>query len=91
MSHTLLHAQIEDFISGGGGGVGGGGWSRPDGQNTVWTFFLLFLVLSLFYSLQRASNGFITEKNILSKDQRGSNIFQGGSNFFHAGPNYNFY
>ena len=37
---------------------GGGGGSRPDGQKTVWT---MFLVINLFYSLQSGSNGFITE------------------------------
>ena len=35
-----------------------GGGSRPDGQKTVWT---MFLVINLFYSLQSGSNGFITE------------------------------
>ena len=52
-----VHARIQEFLSGGRGGGGGG--SRPDGQKTVWTMF--FLVLNLFYSLQRGSNGFITE------------------------------
>ena len=39
-----------------------------------------YLVLSLFYILQRGSNGFIAEKTILilTKDQEGSIIFQGG-------------
>ena len=39
-------------------------------------FFCLFflLVLNLFYSLQRGSNGFITEKIILFKGSRGSNF-----------------
>ena len=42
-----------------------------------------YLVLSLFYSLQRGSTGFIAEKTILilyqgSRGQRGSIIFQGG-------------
>ena len=42
--------------------------------------FLSYLVLSLFYSLQRGSNGFIAEKTILIliKDPEGSIIFQGG-------------
>ena len=44
----------------GGGGGGGGGGSWPNGQKTVWTMGF-FLVLNLFYSLQRGSNGFITE------------------------------
>ena len=81
MSHTFLHERIQDFISGGGWG------SRPDGQKKVWTSFL---VLNLFYSLQRASNGFITENTILSKDPEGVQHFPGGSNFFHRGPNANF-
>ena len=45
-----------------------------------------FLILNLFYSLQRASNGFITDKTILSKDPEGVQHFPGGgggSNFFH--------
>ena len=50
--------------------------SRPDVQKTVWTTFCF--VLNLFYSLQRASNGFITEKTILSKDPEGVQHFQGG-------------
>ena len=40
-----------------------------------------YLVLSLFYSLQRGSNGFIAEKTIylyFTKDPEGSIIFQGG-------------
>ena len=61
-----VHARIQEFLSGGRGGGGGG--SRPDGQKTVWTMF--FLVINLFYSLQRGSNGFITE------GRRGSNFFQ---------------
>ena len=53
------------------------GGPRPDVQKTVWTTFI-FSVLNLFYSLQRASNGFITEKTILSKDQEGVQHFTGG-------------
>ena len=66
-----VHAQIQDFLSGGGGGGG----SRPDGQKTVWTMF--FLVINLFYNLQSGSNGFITE------GRRGSNFFQGVSKETH--------
>ena len=74
MLHTLLHAGIQDFISGGGGGPGlmARKLSGP---------FFCFLVLNLFYSLQRASNGFITEKTILSNDPEGVQHFPGGSNF----------
>ena len=46
----------------------------------------LYLVLSLFYTLQRGSNGFIAEKTILilSKDPEKSIIFQGGGvSIFH--------
>ena len=48
-----------------------------------------YLVLSLFYSLQRGSNGFIAEKTILILYQRsrGVHYFPGGgvSNFFQGG------
>ena len=37
----------------------------------------VFLVLGLFYSLQRWSNGFIAERTILSKGSRGG----GGATF----------
>ena len=57
--------RIRNFIQGGGGG------SRSDGLKTVWTtlfflffFALFFIALNLFYSKQRESNGFITEKTI---------------------------
>ena len=56
---------------------GGGGGSlmarKQPGQR-----FLFLLVLNLFYSLQRRSNGFITEKTILFKGSRGSNFSGGG-------------
>ena len=69
-------------------------------------FCQFYLVLSLFYSLKRVSNGFIAEKTILIlyKGSRGGPLFSGGgvSNFFPAGgggggggegggPNANFY
>ena len=40
----------------------------------------LYLVLSLFYSLKRGSNGFIAEKTILIlyKGSRGGPLFSGG-------------
>ena len=51
--------------------------------------------LSLFYSLQRGSNGFIAEKTILILYQgsRGGPLFSRGvSNFFQeGGPNANFF
>ena len=42
--------------------------------------FLSYLVLSLFYSLQKGSNGFISEKIILilDKGSRGGPLFSGG-------------
>ena len=58
-------------------------------------FCQFYLVLSLFYSLQRGSNGFIAEKTILILYQgsRGGPLFSGGrvSNFFQGegGPNAN--
>ena len=57
-------------------------------------FCQFYLVLSLFYSLQRGSNGFIAEKTILILYQgsRGVHYFPGGcvSNFFKGGgPNAN--
>ena len=37
-----------------------------------------YLVLSLFYSLQRGSNVFIVEKTILYQGSRGGPLFSGG-------------
>ena len=62
-------------------------------------FCQFYLVLSLFYSLKRDSDGFIAEKTILIlyKGSRGGPLFSGGggvSNFFFrggGGPNDNFY
>ena len=57
----LMHAQNQEILP---------GWSRPDCQKTVWTtLFFFLLVLNLFYSLQRVSIGFITEKTIFSTVQ----------------------
>ena len=72
----------------------GGGGPAPTSRQRFFCLFLFVLVLNLFYSLQRASNGFITEKTILSKDPEGVYHFPGGANFFHGGgggPNANFY
>ena len=47
-----------------------------------------YLVLSLFYSLQRGSIGFIAEKTIYSyftKDPEGSIIFEGAVKLFPGG------
>ena len=63
-------------------------------------FCQFYLVLSLFYSLQRGSNGFVAEKTILILDQgsRGGPLFSRGggggvvSNFFQGGgSNANFF
>ena len=53
-----------------------------------------YLVLSLFYSLQRGSNGFIAEKTILIVYQgsRGGPLFSsGGGGGGAGGPNANFF
>ena len=58
---------------------GGGGGSLTARKQPGQRFFVCFLlVLNLFYSLQRGSNGFITEKTILFKGSRGSNFSGGG-------------
>ena len=60
-------------------------------------FCQFYLVLSLFYSLQRGSNGFIAEKTLLILYQgcKGVHYFPGGggvSNFFQGGgPNASFF
>ena len=59
-------------------------------------FCQFYLVLRLFYSLKRDSNGFIAEKTILIlyKGSRGGPLFSGGggvSNLFQGGLNANFY
>ena len=52
-------------------------------------FCQFYLVLSLFYSLERGSNGFIAEKTILIlyKGSRGGPLFPegGGPTFFQGG------
>ena len=60
------------------------------------SFCQFYLVLILFYSLKRGSNGFIAEKTILMlyKGSRGGPLFSGGGGcltFFQGGPNANFY
>ena len=58
-------------------------------------FCQFYLILSLFYSLQRGSNDFIAEKNILILYQgsRGAPLFSRGCPTFsrEGGPNANFY
>ena len=57
-------------------------------------FCLVYLVLSLFYSLKRGSNGFIAEKTILILYQgsRGGPLYsRGGPTFSRGeGPNANY-
>ena len=53
-------------------------------------FYQFYLVLSLFYSLKRGSNGFIAMKTtlILYQGSRGGPLFSGGggvSKFFQGG------
>ena len=81
------HLRIQDFLSGGGGS------RKQPGQRCL---CFVFLVLNLFYSLQRGvgSNDFITEKTILFQGSRGGPTFSMGSNFFArggGGPNASFY
>ena len=90
MSHTdmlQLHFISCRGVSGAGGNMRG---SRDFCQS--------YLVLSLFYSLQRESNGFIAEKTILILYQgsRGGPLFSrgGGVKLFPGGggcPNANFF
>ena len=59
-------------------------------------FCQFYLVLSLFYSLKRGSNGFIADKTllILYQGSKGGPLFSrgGGSNFFQGGgPNASFF
>ena len=59
-------------------------------------FCQFYVILSLFYSLQRGPNGFIAEKTllILSQGSRGGPLFSRGggvSYLFQGGPNANFY
>ena len=57
-------------------------------------FFGGFLVLSLFYSLQKGSNGcpmvLMWWKLFFPKDPEGVQHFRGGSKFFQGGPKANF-
>ena len=61
--------------------------SRPDGQKTAWTtfFFIIFSILSVFYTLQRGSNYFIAEKTILFQGSRGGPTFSGRGPTFSRG------
>ena len=69
-----------------------GGWVQAQRrESSLENLFLrlIFLVLNLLNSLQRGSNGLITEKTMLFQGIRGGfNIFRGGGG---GGPNANFY
>ena len=66
---------------------GGGGPGPTVRKQSGQRFFCIFLVLSVFYSLQRGSNGFIIEKTILYQGRGGPTFSRGGggSNFFPGG------
>ena len=70
---------------GGGGGGGGGGGRGPTARKQS----VFFLVLNLFYSLQRGSNDFITEGGP-AFSKRGVKLLPGGGGG-GGGPNANFY
>ena len=78
MSHKLLHAPIQDFIFRGGG-------SRPDGQRTVWTFFLFLFRPQHILQFTEGIQWFYNRENYIFDGSRGGQTFQGGSNFFHCG------
>ena len=70
------------FFSGGGGGPG------PTTRKQCGHRFLLFF--NLFYSLQRGSNGFMTEKTILFQLLRERLTFSRRVQLFPGGPNVDF-
>ena len=83
-------ADPGSFVSRGGVGVPGSTAPKKNSLDNV------FLVLSLFYSLQRWSNGFIAERTILSKGSRGGPTFSSEVQLFPGGGgggnlNANFY
>ena len=65
----------------------GGGQGPTARKRSGQRFFVVFVILNLFYSLQRGSNSVITEKTILFQGSRGVQHCQGGG----GGPNANFY
>ena len=56
-------------------GGGGGGGSLTARKRPGQRFFCFLLVLNLFYSLHRGSNGFITEKNYTFQRIEGVQLF----------------
>ena len=83
----IFNARIQEYLSGGGGG---GSFQARQPENSLdVVFFLLFFSphSTLFYSLHRGSNGFITEENYTFPRIQG-----GGGHFFPGrggGPNVN--
>ena len=66
------------------------GRSRSDCQKTALTFFFFFLVLNLFYSLQRGSSGLSVV--LFQRNLYFSKIPVGGPTFSRVGgPNADFY
>ena len=67
-------------------GGGGGGGSRPNCQktarSTLFSFFLVQLILQFYIGLS------IVENYNFPGFQRGSNIFQGWSTIFQGGPTF---
>ena len=80
---VIVHARIKEFLSGGSRS------DRPENSMDISFFLLLFfLVLNLFYSLQRGPIilFYYRENYTFLRIQRGFNIFhEGGSNFFQGG------
>ena len=74
-----IHACVDPGIP-----VRGGGGPSPTGRKQPGQRFVFVLVLNLFYSLQRESNGFITEKTILFQGSRGVQHFPEGG----GGPTF---
>ena len=78
VSHTDMLQPHFISCRGASGGGGGGGGRRQHAR--IQEFLSVYLVLSLIYSLQRGSNGFIAEKTILILYQgsRGGPLFSRG-------------
>ena len=85
---SCRHAQIQKLLSWEGGGGPGQMARKQPGQR-----FFFILVLNLFYSLQRGSNGLFTEKTLLFQGSRGGPTFFGGGGvgvlLFPGGNAYN--
>ena len=76
---VAIMRRSRNFCQGGGGGVQA--WRT---ENSLGNVFIL--VLNLFYSLHRGSNGFITKKTLLFQGSRGGPTFsEGGYPTFSRG------